>query len=230
LAVCVRSSVGTRWRELFVGTLAALDDGVMVTDLEHRTLVCNSAFGRVFPVPAEEAIRLDVQQLRERVVPHLAEPELWLENLRWIYSRPDGVQRDLLRLKAAPYVARYTAPIRGAEGDILGRLWCFRTVTHDPDDLTLGHLQLHRKQEIALWRGEDLVLTPMEFSLLWNLARGCGHTVRREDLFEAAWGYSLEHSSNSLEAQVSRLRRKMAPCEGVRIETRRGVGYRLDLP
>jgi DNA-binding response OmpR family regulator len=45
---------------------------------------------------------------------------------------------------------------------------------------------------------------------------------------ETLYGFDDEVSANSIEAQVSKLRRALNTAgAGVRIETRRGIGYRL---
>lgn len=225
----IRPSVSPHWSEVALGTLNALDDGIMVTDLNHRTLICNESFGRIFPVRAQEAVRLDVEELRRRVAPTLSDPSRWLENLRHVYARPDGQQRDTLELKSVGTVIRYTGPVFGTQGEIIGRLWCFRLLNDRDRALALGDLRLDKAQSQALWKGQELPLTSLEFSLLWHLASARGRTIRREDLFEAVWGFSSDFSSNTLDVHISRLRRKLIGCGPASIRTRRGVGYRLDV-
>jgi DNA-binding response OmpR family regulator len=52
--------------------------------------------------------------------------------------------------------------------------------------------------------------------------------VTRHDLVEAIYGFDDEIESNTLDAQVSRLRKKLAELGGnVEIRSMRGIGYIL---
>ena len=54
--------------------------------------------------------------------------------------------------------------------------------------------------------------------------------VVRDLLVERLYGLDEDVSANALEATISRVRRKLAVNKaGVRIETLRGIGYRLSL-
>lgn len=74
----------------------------------------------------------------------------------------------------------------------------------------------------------DLDLTRREASLLDELIRAAGRIVVRDALEDRLYGFDDDVSGNALEAVVSRLRRKLATAGStVRIETSRGIGYRL---
>jgi len=71
-------------------------------------------------------------------------------------------------------------------------------------------------------------LTPREAALLEELIRAGNRIVVRDALVERLYGFDEEVSGNALEATVSRLRRKLVQSGSqVRIETLRGIGYRL---
>lgn len=75
---------------------------------------------------------------------------------------------------------------------------------------------------------ELLELTRRETGLLEELVRAQGRTVVREALEERLYGFNEAVSANALEAIVSRLRRRLlAASAATRIETVRGIGYRL---
>jgi len=72
-------------------------------------------------------------------------------------------------------------------------------------------------------------LTPREAALFEELIRNGNKIVVRDLLAERLYGFDEEVTSNALEATVSRLRRKLsASGSKVRIETLRGIGYRLN--
>ena len=60
------------------------------------------------------------------------------------------------------------------------------------------------------------------------LMKRSGRTVTREALVNAVYNFDEEIQSNSLDAHVSRLRKKLAGLNaGVAIHTIRGIGYLL---
>jgi DNA-binding response OmpR family regulator len=71
-------------------------------------------------------------------------------------------------------------------------------------------------------------LTPREAALFELLMRAGNATVVRDALAERLYGLGEDVTGNALEAIVSRLRRKLAAAgSDVRVETMRGIGYRL---
>lgn len=69
-------------------------------------------------------------------------------------------------------------------------------------------------------------LSPLEYGVVSLLASRNGKPVSRADLVEQVWGYRGDASSNVVDAVVLSLRKKLGP-DAHRLETVRGVGYRL---
>ena len=92
--------------------------------------------------------------------------------------------------------------------------------------LELGKLSfdtVHRETAVA---GRRLSLSASELTLLELLLRRAGRVVPRRLLEEGLYGFDDDVGPNSLEAHVSRLRKKLEAAEaGVQIHTLRGVGY-----
>ena len=103
-----------------------------------------------------------------------------------------------------------------------------RNEVRAPRELTTGDLRLDPGRRTA-WRGaETLTLTTREFTILELLMRTPGGVVSREQILEQAWGEREEPMSNTIDVLVGRLRRKLdRPRQPSRIETVRGMGYRL---
>jgi DNA-binding response OmpR family regulator len=103
-----------------------------------------------------------------------------------------------------------------------------RNETRAPKELVAGDLKLDPGRRAA-WRGaEALELTSREFTILELLMRAPGAVVSREEILEQAWGEREEPMSNTIDVLVGRLRRKLdRPKQASRIETIRGMGYRL---
>jgi DNA-binding response OmpR family regulator len=79
---------------------------------------------------------------------------------------------------------------------------------------------------------EDCVipLTRAEFLLLAALYQEAGHVVSRQALSEAIWGEPMIGKANALDVLIHALRNKVdGPFATRRIETIRGLGYRLRL-
>ena len=78
--------------------------------------------------------------------------------------------------------------------------------------------------------GKPLILTPLEFSILWYLCDNRGKVVSSEELFEAVWGDKYLDNNNTVMAHIGRLREKMN--ENSRrpkyIKTVWGVGYQIE--
>ncbi|HTO76557.1 MAG TPA: response regulator transcription factor [Thermoanaerobaculia bacterium] len=95
-------------------------------------------------------------------------------------------------------------------------------------ELASGDLRLDPAKRTA-WKGDEILqLTAREFAILEALLRKPGAVVSREEILEQAWGEREEPMSNTVDVLVARLRRKLdTPKRPSRIETVRGMGYRL---
>ena len=103
-----------------------------------------------------------------------------------------------------------------------------RNETRAPVELVNGDLRLDPARRIAVLRDETLVLTAREFAILETLMRNPGRAMTREAILEQAWGEREEPMSNTIDVLIARLRKKLdSRGSSSRIETVRGVGYRL---
>ncbi|MEO8461778.1 MAG: winged helix-turn-helix domain-containing protein, partial [Chloroflexota bacterium] len=74
--------------------------------------------------------------------------------------------------------------------------------------------------------GTPVDLSPREFALLECFLRHPGQALTRDQLLDQAWPYSVAVTPNAVDAYVHYLRTKLGTV-GSRIETVRGVGYRM---
>lgn len=93
--------------------------------------------------------------------------------------------------------------------------------------MTVGALTLDMVSQRAQVKGEDIALTPKEFTILLYLTQNKGCEVQTERLYEAAWGQPMADDPNAVRVTVSRLRNKIEPAD-LQIAAVRGSGYRLD--
>jgi two-component system response regulator MtrA len=90
--------------------------------------------------------------------------------------------------------------------------------------LVAGDLEVDPQAFQARLDGADLGLTTTEFRLLHELALHRNQVLTRDQLLERVWGYTHLGDSRLVDVAVQRLRAKVG---AERIQTVRGVGYRL---
>ena len=99
-----------------------------------------------------------------------------------------------------------------------------------PREYDIRGLQIAKDTHKCVLFGEELALTPLEFSILWYLCSRQGKVVSSEELFEAVWGEKYMDSNNTVMSHIARLREKMH--ENSRrpklIKTVWGVGYTIE--
>jgi two-component system OmpR family response regulator len=81
----------------------------------------------------------------------------------------------------------------------------------------------------VLKSGEEVVLTPTEFKVLFTMAASPERVFTRSELVEKALGYQFEGYERSVDAHVKNIRRKLDddPQSPAFIQTIYGVGYRF---
>ncbi len=104
-----------------------------------------------------------------------------------------------------------------------------RGKTERPAVLRVGNLSLDPSSHRAEHAGEEIQLTPTEFSLLEYLMRHPGEVLSKTDILGHVWDWEFDGPQNIVEVYVGYLRRKLAsPSGSARIATVRGAGYRLE--
>ena len=105
-----------------------------------------------------------------------------------------------------------------------------RPGARDTPLLQFGDVRFDSGSRTAQVHDQPLDLTRREAALFEELVRKAAQIVVRDLLVERLYGLDEDVSANALEATISRVRRKLASHKaGVRIETLRGIGYRLSL-
>lgn len=115
-------------------------------------------------------------------------------------------------------------PVRVDELIMRLRALARRAAGHATPVLTCGALSYDSQLGSFSFEGLPLKLTALELRVLSCLMLRKGVVVKREELFERVYDGEGGADSNSLEVIVGRLRRKIG---SDRIETARGLGYRL---
>jgi DNA-binding response OmpR family regulator len=104
-----------------------------------------------------------------------------------------------------------------------------RAALGDPPPLEVGALRLDLRARRVDSDGGEVRLTAREFALLAYLIRRAGRVVSKAEILAGVWDDAFEGDPNVVEVYVARLRRKLGT-GSARIETVRGMGYRLLAP
>uniref|UniRef100_UPI0035D4EA77 winged helix-turn-helix domain-containing protein n=1 Tax=Polymorphospora lycopeni TaxID=3140240 RepID=UPI0035D4EA77 len=97
--------------------------------------------------------------------------------------------------------------------------------------IRLGELTIDAAGHLVTWRGEPLALTRLERAVLAVLASPPLAVWTYERLFGSVWGGAYLGDTAILHSAMKRLRRKLrATDDDLRVQTVRGVGYRLAVP
>lgn len=142
-------------------------------------------------------------------------------------ARNDDIDQVLgLELGADDYIGKPIEP-RVLLARLRAHLRRQSPAPHAHDAVCFGQLRIDRGSREVHLHGTRVELTDAEFDLLLVLAEGVGRIFSREDLFQSLRGISFDGADRSIDARVSRLRRKLGddqePAQG--IKTVRGRGY-----
>lgn len=97
--------------------------------------------------------------------------------------------------------------------------------------IEVGDVSLDLSERRAWRQAEEVDLTPTEFSLLQVLMQNAGQVVTRRMIRDAIWRAAGEGSTNAIDVNINRLRRKLdRDRQKSLIQTVRGRGYLFELP
>lgn len=98
------------------------------------------------------------------------------------------------------------------------------------NEIDVRGLHISKNSHKCTLNGKELILTPIEFSILWHLCHRRGNVVSSEELFEAVWAEKYLDSNNTVMSHIARLREKMnEPARKPKfIKTVWGVGYTIE--
>jgi DNA-binding response OmpR family regulator len=119
-------------------------------------------------------------------------------------------------------MARVKAVLRRAQKDAM---------ENEPSTILRGPggLSMDLERRAVMVADTVLALTRLEFDLLHRLLDNAGRVLTRERLLEQAWGYDYVGDTRAVDSAIKRLRAKLrsASAEADRIESVRGLGYRM---
>ena len=151
--------------------------------------------------------------------------------------RSTGIKIPVLLLSAMDAVTNKVEGLEGGADDYLTKPFAFseliarikallRRVPEAIHDLTLEDLRLDLLSRKVFRAGQEITLSPREFSLLEYLVRNKGRVLSRTQIIESIWGYHVDPTSNTVDVHIKFLREKVDKGFTKRlIHTVRGEGY-----
>ena len=129
-------------------------------------------------------------------------------------TKPFGVEELLARMRAV---------LRRAQGG---------PRPQDGGTKRYGDLEVDLAGHIVRLRGEEVRLSPIEFSLLEQLITNAGKVLTHRMLLQSVWGPEYGRESEYLRVYINRLRHKLEPDPSSPhyFITEPGVGYRFVAP
>lgn len=95
--------------------------------------------------------------------------------------------------------------------------------------ITVGNLVLDADGMSAEIDGKEISLTAREFNIIYKLLSYPKKTFSRAQLMDEFWGVDSDTSLRAVDVYVTKLRDKLSPCDGFKIVTVRGLGYKAVL-
>jgi len=89
-----------------------------------------------------------------------------------------------------------------------------------------GDLDLDADAMTAVVNGDEVPVTTREFNILYKLLSYPNKTFSRPQLMDEFWGIDSETTLRAVDVYVTKLRDKFSGCNGFRIVTVRGLGYK----
>lgn len=152
--------------------------------------------------------------------------------------RQDKVDIPVVILSARSSVEDKVAGLVGGADDYLPKPFAFEEllarvrlrlrghILEEATILTAGPLSLDLRTRRAQVDGVSKDLSAREFALAEALFRHRDQVLSREQLLSQVWGFDFDPGSNIVDVYIRYLRKKFG---AERIETVRGMGYRLKL-
>ncbi len=153
--------------------------------------------------------------------------------------RAQGVEAPVLFLTARDALVERLAGFNAGGDDYLTKPFAFAELvarlhallrrSRPEESGAPSGLRLDPTRHAVAAGAAEVALTPTEFRLLGRLLASTGEVVRRRELVRAGWPEGAIVHDNTLDAYISRLRRKLRGLGATAtITTAHGIGYRIE--
>lgn len=120
-------------------------------------------------------------------------------------------------------------PVELAELEL--RVWALlrRANIETERKITVGNLTLDADGMSAEVGGEEIGLTTREFNIIYKLLSYPKKTFSRAQLMDEFWDVESDTGLRAVDVYMTKLRNKLSGCDGFKIVTVRGIGYKAVL-
>ena len=128
---------------LLSATLDATGDGILVKDLHGRVASVNRKFLELWHLPTD-LTPSDLERVSiDHMLDQLEEPSAFAPRIAALYAQADEQSHDVLHFTDGRVYDRFSHP-QHVDGEIVGRVWCFRDSTERRRlEAELAHQALH---------------------------------------------------------------------------------------
>ena len=120
-------------------------------------------------------------------------------------------------------------PVELAELELRVRALLRRANIETERKITVGNLVLDVDAMSAEVDGAEISLTVREFNIIYKLLSYPKKTFSRAQLMDEFWDVESDASLRSVDVYMTKLRNKLAGCNGFKLVTVRGLGYKAVL-
>ncbi|MGN0183090.1 MAG: response regulator transcription factor [Candidatus Ornithomonoglobus sp.] len=95
--------------------------------------------------------------------------------------------------------------------------------------LSIGNLTLDADAMTAVIDGNEIPVTTREFNIIYKLLQYPNKTFSRAQLMDEFWELGSDAGLRAVDVYITKLRDKLSDCDGFKIATVRGLGYKAVL-
>lgn len=185
----------------------ASPDGILVVGTGDRLLSTNRRFFEVWGIPEEAAASGDDAPVLAQACNRTADRVEFLNRVEEIYADPDTHSHDEVLLDDGRTLERYSGPIRGELGELLGRVWFFRDIT----DRKLAEQSLRDRERllgivtnsarvglVVISGSYEYLFANAAYAEILDLESQCIVGRRVPDLLSAGWSQIQPHLDRAL--------------------------------
>jgi signal transduction histidine kinase/CheY-like chemotaxis protein len=119
-----------RWKTAFLeAQVDSAPDGILVVDSRGKIILQNQHMCELWKIPPQIAEGKDDAAQVQYVAGRTKNPGEFAGKVAYLYSHPDEVSQDEIKLVDGTILDRYSSPVRDKAGKYFGRIWTFRDIT-----------------------------------------------------------------------------------------------------
>ena len=119
------------WKTAFLESLVhSSADGILVVDNRRRKILQNQKLVDFWHLPQAVAANPDERQQHAFALTQARDPAVLEAQYQRVLANPEAPDQAEIELKDGTVLDRYTAQVRGKDGQVYGRVWTFHNITN----------------------------------------------------------------------------------------------------